>query len=532
MLKRLLIPSGILLALLLLLLSGFFYYSSTPSFCRSCHNMEPYYQSWEKSKHNNVSCVTCHLEPGIAGTLRGKYQSSALLVKYLTNTYSPKPFANIKDASCLQKGCHVKTDLVETKPFKGKAAFDHRPHFKKGLQSNLSCTSCHSPLKGEKHISVNESHCYLCHLRHADWEAPKEKKTDKECGVCHKKLPEIVSLGQKNIEHKKFSEQKISCLECHSHVVKGRGTVGESTCFKCHDVPGRRGISKEKMHEIHVVAHIECYLCHDDILHRSDPKAKIAGSDCKSCHLAKHSGVKSLYSGRGGIGVPDRPGPMFRAGVDCIGCHDSPPPSTHKSTFKGKTLKAVKQRCVECHNDERYGNILDQWKFYLKNRLKEVGKKIKEAERKIASHARNSETNRIFQEARYNYYFVEQSPGVHNLGYSKNLLNAAEKKLDMLLGIKSLEKEESRTEEEEVIWFQDTEGLAPVPFKHELHQSMFSCKDCHDKVFSMERGSSDTLGRLTMSNMKRGKYCGHCHNGEDATDVTENCDMCHVKKNE
>src|SRR5947199_178535 len=34
-------------------------YSESPSFCRSCHIMEPYYQAWHSSKHKDVACVEC-----------------------------------------------------------------------------------------------------------------------------------------------------------------------------------------------------------------------------------------------------------------------------------------------------------------------------------------------------------------------------------------------------------------------------------------------------------------------------------------
>ncbi|MFQ5431828.1 MAG: c(7)-type cytochrome triheme domain-containing protein [Nitrospinota bacterium] len=56
------------------------------------------------------------------------------------------------------------------------------------------------------------------------------------------------------------------------------------------------------------------------------------------------------------------------------------------------------------------------------------------------------------------------------------------------------------------------------------------CKNCHDKLFNMKVGSSDAMALLTMSNMTRGQFCGKCHNGEDATALTEDCEMCHVKK--
>ena len=44
---------------------GAYTYSMSPTFCYSCHLMEPYYESWQRSSHSEVTCVQCHFEPGI-----------------------------------------------------------------------------------------------------------------------------------------------------------------------------------------------------------------------------------------------------------------------------------------------------------------------------------------------------------------------------------------------------------------------------------------------------------------------------------
>jgi c(7)-type cytochrome triheme protein len=50
------------------------------------------------------------------------------------------------------------------------------------------------------------------------------------------------------------------------------------------------------------------------------------------------------------------------------------------------------------------------------------------------------------------------------------------------------------------------------------------CAGCHSqpKIFAMKKGS------LTMAEMKAGKSCGTCHNGQKAFDVAE-CAKCHKK---
>jgi nitrate/TMAO reductase-like tetraheme cytochrome c subunit len=46
-------------------------YSESPAFCNSCHIMEPYYEGWKTSKHNEVSCVACHYPPASARSIFG-----------------------------------------------------------------------------------------------------------------------------------------------------------------------------------------------------------------------------------------------------------------------------------------------------------------------------------------------------------------------------------------------------------------------------------------------------------------------------
>jgi len=66
-------------------------------------------------------------------------------------------------------------------------------------------------------------------------------------------------------------------------------------------------------------------------------------------------------------------------------------------------------------------------------------------------------------------------------------------------------------------------GIGAVTFSHEFHTNVFSCKDCHTKVFRMKKGGN----KMSMDAMNSGKFCGKCHNGKAATAVTE-CGKCHT----
>lgn len=94
-------------------------------------------------------------------------------------------------------------------------------------------------------------------------------------------------------------------------------------------------------------------------------------------------------------------------------------------------------------------------------------------------------------------------------------------------------KVDSALDGEGVFWFADTDDMPPARFDHFAHQAKNpDCRTCHDILFKMERGSSDSNRRLTSESMAKGKYCGGCHNGESAFSVKENCDTCHKKQTE
>lgn len=80
------------------------------------------------------------------------------------------------------------------------------------------------------------------------------------------------------------------------------------------------------------------------------------------------------------------------------------------------------------------------------------------------------------------------------------------------------------------IVFKDTKSFAPVTFSHQQHKVAGNlCADCHDQIFQKKKGSTDVDNALTMKVMKKGKYCGSCHNGRKAFSVRKSCKKCHVK---
>lgn len=62
--------------------------------------------------------------------------------------------------------------------------------------------------------------------------------------------------------------------------------------------------------------------------------------------------------------------------------------------------------------------------------------------------------------------------------------------------------------------------------KNHLEAGM-KCLDCHSKIFQMKKGST----AMSMDDIKKGKFCGKCHNGKKAFAANDagNCEICHQK---
>ena len=78
-----------------------------PKFCASCHTITPSYDSWAASSHKEVTCVACHVRPGVAGWLHDKAWNGtkdSMIQLFGTPTDSHNLQAKVESEVCL--GCH------------------------------------------------------------------------------------------------------------------------------------------------------------------------------------------------------------------------------------------------------------------------------------------------------------------------------------------------------------------------------------------------------------------------------------------
>jgi hypothetical protein len=179
--------------------------TSTSKFCSVCHYMKPFYNSWKTSSHGTTECKVCHYPPGIRNTIKAKMEGLVMVGRYWTKLYlKSKPWAEIQDESCLQKGCHDRRLLEGQVQFK-TVAFDHKAHFadlKRGKQ--LRCTSCHSQIVQGEHITVTESSCFLCHFKKTE-NTPQVSA----CANCHKK--DFLTSDKSRYNHAAVYDKGFAC---------------------------------------------------------------------------------------------------------------------------------------------------------------------------------------------------------------------------------------------------------------------------------------------------------------------------------
>jgi nitrate/TMAO reductase-like tetraheme cytochrome c subunit len=255
--------------------AGLWHVSSSPMLCNSCHIMKPYVEAWRTSKHGKVACVQCHYPPGLRDTIWVKYQALTQVVKWATQTYSSKPFAEVEDGSCLRSGCHEQR-LLQGKgkvAFKRGIIFDHTPHLtgeRRGRQ--LRCTSCHSQIVVGTHIEVTTSTCFLCHFK--GLKTARSFSPIGGCTGCHLPPKGDIKVGATTFNHDQVLSRGIACQSCHLNVVQGEGEAPRERCFTCHNQVEKlaRYPDTPFIHDFHVARHnIECARCHTEIRHRLPP---------------------------------------------------------------------------------------------------------------------------------------------------------------------------------------------------------------------------------------------------------------------
>lgn len=194
-----------------------------PTFCAGCHTIAPAYETWAQSSHKDVTCVACHVRPGLQGWLSDKVASGvrdAAVYVFGTPPDAHNLQAKVDSGVCL--GCHrhilrVSETAPRDLPSPVKEVgliMGHRQHMEAFRVRGLSegCTTCHAgvvhdgPIKGypvvipRGHVSADHqpwypahpegsylraralNDCFRCHDGKTQY---LNKTLDRRCETCH-----------------------------------------------------------------------------------------------------------------------------------------------------------------------------------------------------------------------------------------------------------------------------------------------------------------------------------------------------------
>lgn len=194
-----------------------------PKFCASCHTIAPSYETWVVSSHKDVTCVDCHVRPGLDGWLRDKAYAGTkdvLITIFGTPTEPHNLNAAVHTEMCI--GCHrailrVSEVAVRDLPPPVKdvgLVMSHGRHMeifaKRG--KGEGCTTCHSRVVHGKPI---KNYPIIVPRGHVSADARPYEPDDPEGSVLY---------------HKAMAD----CFRCHDGKSEHEGRVVSNKCETCH----------------------------------------------------------------------------------------------------------------------------------------------------------------------------------------------------------------------------------------------------------------------------------------------------------
>jgi cytochrome c nitrite reductase small subunit len=216
--------------------------TDAPTFCGTCHEMQPYYEAWAAGHHKtSAQCVDCHVDDGFIARLAHKPYALPEVWAHFTG-YGGFPMASptvVPDSRCVR--CHptVKLKTPSTR-------FSHELHAKQGPCQMCHATTGHDvPARALKAAGVYNAQNAALRAQ-AGAATPAAPGTGKanipghiavSCSECHNMAP-------------------MQCQACHTPPHEPRGDCGQ-----CHR-PGPRFTFAHPPTQMENWQSIPCRQCH------------------------------------------------------------------------------------------------------------------------------------------------------------------------------------------------------------------------------------------------------------------------------
>jgi hypothetical protein len=236
-----------------------------PTFCKSCHEMGPYYNAWQHGPHKGMACVECHVDPGLAAHAIHKIPALKELAVHLTG--DPKfPLAVRRPMPP-----HRCTRCHENLPKRTKSGFEHATHASK------TCPDCHTDAGHTVTVEAlqaagvfaggSQTAIAVQTVARAGSGTTLARHSKVSCSRCHKMT-------------------KIECGVCHNLPAKHfQPSTGAKmpACTLCHRTAGASWAAA------HPTASSDCLSCHNSPTNSGHPKGPL----CATCH--KQVGVSFAF---------------------------------------------------------------------------------------------------------------------------------------------------------------------------------------------------------------------------------------------
>ena len=223
--------------------------------CAQCHHSADFVAQSAKSRHADIACTRCHVEPGVAPRITYAYHMIFGMALHLEPVGSG-PVAGISDQTCLS--CHA---AVMTGVVKGNGlSIDHSK-----CSKGRMCTDCHSDtahgqaVKWIRTSSMNQ--CLECHAT---------QRVRADCTTCHgeRTAQQLMNKGEWAVTHGPKWKQTHgmgdlkACAACHP----------DNFCVRCHGLPLPHDSNFIRNHPAYALTlRQDCIVCHRQTF-------------CDSCH--------------------------------------------------------------------------------------------------------------------------------------------------------------------------------------------------------------------------------------------------------